>query len=78
MAGVMIAGIKHQLAAPFERLAELDRIQSFAELDIAIKALLSDVSDAHQAAVAQCLVIVLLLKDTIALAIPQPAFALSP
>ena len=48
----MIAWMNHQWAATIERLAELDRSHAFADLDVALKALPSDVPDAYRAAVA--------------------------
>ncbi|RNC90854.1 MAG: hypothetical protein ED554_06750 [Synechococcus sp. YX04-3] len=74
----MIAGMIHQWAATIERLAELDRSQAFAELDVALKALPGDVPDGHRAAVAHWRGKVTLFNDAIAEAIPQLALAASP
>ena len=63
--------------ATIERLAELDRSQAFAELDVALKALPGDVPDAHRAAVAHWRGKVALVNDAIAEAIPQLAVAVS-
>ena len=75
MAWFMIAGMNHQWAATIERLAELDRSQAFAELDVALKALPGDVPDAHRAALAHWRGKVALVNDAIAEAIPQLALA---
>ena len=48
----MIAGMDHQWAATIEGLAELDRSQAFAALDVALKILPSHVPDGHRAVVA--------------------------
>ena len=71
----MIAGMNHQWAATIELLAELDRIQAFAELDVELKALPGNVPDAHRAAVAYWRGKVALVNDAIAGAIPQLALA---
>ncbi len=71
----MIAGMPHEWTVTIERLAELDRSQAFAELDIALKALTSDVPDGHRAAVAHWRGKVALLNNAIAEAIPQLALA---
>ena len=75
MAWFMIAGMNHHWAVTIERLAELDRSQAFAELDIALKALPPDVPEAHRAAVAHWRGKVALLNNAIAEAIPQLALA---
>ena len=73
----MIAGMNQQWAATIERLAELDRSQAFAELDVALKTLPGDVPDAHRAAVAHWRGKVAMVNDAIAEAIPQLALAAS-
>ena len=73
----MIAGMNHQWGATIERLAELDRSQAFAELDVALKALPGDVPDGHRALVAHWRGKVALVNDAIAEAIPQLALAAS-
>lgn len=77
MACLMIAGINHQWGGTIERLGELDRSQAFAELDLALKALPSEVPDAHRAAVAHWRGKVALLNNAIAEAIPPLALAAS-
>ncbi len=66
MAWFMTAGMNHQWAATIERLAELDRSQAFAELDVALKALPPDVPNAHREAVAHWRGKVALDNDAIA------------
>lgn len=77
MAWFMIAGLNHQWSATIERLAELDRSQAFAELDVALKSLPGDVPDVHRASVAHWRGKVALVNDAIAEAIPQLALAAS-
>ncbi len=73
----MIAGMNHQWAVTIERLAELDRSQAFAELDVVLSALHGDVPDPHRAAVAHWRGKVALVNDAIAEAIPQLVLAAS-
>ena len=75
MARFMIAGMNHQWAVTIQQLAELDRIQAFAELEVVLNALPSYVPDAHRAAVAHWRGKVALVNDTIVEAIPQLALA---
>ena len=77
MAWFTIAEMNHQWAATIERLADLDRSQAIAQLDVALKTLPPDVPHGHRAAVAHWRGKVALVNDAIAEAIPQLSLAAS-